>query len=475
MPYRFSDNSLRRAAPAPASRSTLFVLAATLVAAAAFWLAAPPDAAARSGEPRELTLREAIELAMEHNDQIRDARAGIRESRASRRASSAQLGPSLSAEANVNRFDAPQTTEFSASGQSGGTELTVQEQTTSSLSLTAAQPLTPLWSLYEAQRIEKLNVEQAESTLEQTRRDVSLQVVEAYFGLLQADGVRAVAEQSVDRREKQLERAQRMREAEQVAKNDVLRAEVGVSRARQQLIEAEGRVEVAGAQLARTIGISQNRPISPATDLEPDYSPPDSVGTAVDRALERRTNLHQAELGIQQAETGVRAARSRLLPQINALASYSQNYGSSFQNQESFFVGASLQWTFWQWGKKGFEIDRARAQKQRARIGRRRLERGIELEVRQAYSSYETSRQSLEVAERAARQAEENFRAERQRYEAQLSTSIDLLDAETQLTETRTNLENARYNLYISAANLRRATGLDPLASPTDNASSSGD
>lgn len=488
MPNRLSDNSPRSPdpprSPGRSPWSVTILLVGLLGSATAAQAQSDGDDTVRAeqrddapdaADARRLSLEKAIGLAMDKSDRIQDARANIRQAEATHRASTAQMGPQLRAESNVNRFDEPQTTEFSAPGQSGGAEVTVREQTTASLSLTAVQPLTPLWSLYEAQRIDEISRRQAEISLEETRRDVKLDVVEAYYRLLQARAVRTVAEQSLERRKQQLGRAEKFREAEQVPKNDVLRAEVGVSRARQQLIEAEGQIEVAGAQLARTIGISQNRPIVPTDGIEADYQPPPTVDAAVDRALDRRTALNRAELSIEQAQTGVRAARSRLLPRINALASYQRNIGSSFQNEASFFVGASLQWTFWQWGTKAHEIDQAKVQQTRARIGRRRLKRGLELEVRQAYSSYETSRQSLEVARRAAEQAEENFRAERQRYDAQLSTSIDLLEAETQLTETRTNVRNAEYEHHIAAATLRRAVGLSPSTFSSDNGSSSGD
>lgn len=440
-------------------RSTTVRLGLALLVAAAVALGAVSVA---SAQQRDLSLDRAIDVAMSNNDRVRGAGVTVRQRQASRRSATAKFGPSFRVESDVQRWDEPQTTEFSAPGQSGGAELTVREQTTANLSMTVVQPLTPLWSIYEAQRIEQLDVEQAETARTQTRRDVALEVVEAYFRLLQARAVRKVAEQSLDRRKQQLERARQFRKAEQVPKNDVLRAKVGVSRAKQQLIEARGQVDLAGAQLARVMGTAQQDSLSPTSQVELDYTPPANVDRAVERALQRRTAVRQAELRIQQASAGVQAARSQLLPRVNAMASYQRSYGSTFSNNESFFIGASLQWTFWQWGSKSFEVDSALAQKQRAEIGRSRLRKGIELEVRNAYTNFETSRQSLKVARRAVDQAEENFRAEKKRYEAKLSTSIDLLEAETQLTETRTNARNAQYEHFLKAAKLRRALGLSP-------------
>ena len=427
-------------------------------------------AAEASAEQKELSLERAIDVAMSNNDQVRDAEVTIRQREASHRASTAKFGPSFRLESSVQRWDEPQTTEFSAPGQSGGAELTVREQTTSNLSMTVVQPLTPLWSIYEAQRIEQLNLRQAEAAQTQTRRDVTLDVVEAYFRLLQARAVHKVAKQSLDRRKRQLRRARSFHQAEQVPKNDVLRAKVGVAQAKQEVIQARGRIDLAGAQLARVMGTSMDRSISPTSQVEIDYSPPADVGAAVRTAIERRTEFEEAELRIEQASAGVRAARSQLLPQVNALASYQRSYGSTFSNEESFFVGVNLQWTFWQWGTKSFEVDSALAQKQRAEIGRSRLERGIELEVRNAYTNFETSRESLKVARQAVDAARENYRAEEKRYEAQLSTSIDLLDAETQLTETRTNAQNAEYEHFIAAAKLRRALGLSPWETAANDA-----
>lgn len=432
-------------------------LAAGLVVAAV--------ATSAEAETRSMTLERAIDVAMEHNDQVEAAEAEVNQQRASYRGATASFGPTLNVETNVQRWDEPQTTEFSAPGGGGGAEITVREQTTTNLSATVAQPLTPLLSLYESQRVEKIGLKQAKTSQRQTRRDVALSVIEAYFRLLQARSVRRVAEQSLERRKEQLERTKRFREAEQVPKNDVLRAEVGVSRSEQRLIEAKGQVDVAEAQLRRVLGASETSgeaSLEPTSDVSLDYTPPADVDRAIELAVKRRASVRSAALSIDQASAGIRAARSNLLPKISAIATYQRSYGSAFSNNESFFIGANLQWTVWEWGAKNFEVQRAKAQRRRAKIGRSRLVKGIELEVKNAYTNFETTRQSLEVARRAASQAQENYRAEKKRYEAKLSTSIDLLDAETQLTETRTNVQNAKYEHYIAAATLRRALGLAP-------------
>jgi len=416
-----------------------------------------------------LSLDQCVAIALKESPEMASANYEIDAAIAKKNVARGGYSPRLKMDAGVQRWDS----EFamplfagvaqacpSCDQQSLMTPFTLRPQWTWSVGVTLAQPIAALWTVREANVLTKLGVDIAEIKRKSARRDVAFQVTEAYYRLLQAKSMAAVAEKSVEQVAAQVKRARTFFERGAVARNDVLRAELGLAASQQRLIQAKGMVSLAGGRLATIMGRSPDTEIEPA-DIAGELTarPLVPVARAEEQAVETRFEIKEIAAHIEQGNAGVRMAKSKMVPQVNAVANYTRASASLVGLPKSWFIGATASWDIWEGGSTYYGIDESKAQLAQAVAARRKAEDAIRLDARNAHVGVTTSAEAIEVAKQAVEQAEENFRIEQKRYESTSNTSFDVLDAETQLTTARGQHQAALYDLILAQANLDRAMG----------------
>lgn len=418
------------------------------------------SAFADDGAPRRMTLADCVVQAMRANPDVKNADDGRSVATAQRWEAGGSFGPRIHLEGSMQYWDSTFNINF------GGTPFTVRDQFTWSASVSAIQPLTGLFAIYEQYNMRDLGVDVAEIKREATRRDVGFSVVEGYYRVLQAERLAEVAVASVDELTAQLKLANSFHDTGVVSKDDVLRAELALASAKQRLIQQRARVTLSRSRLAITVGLS------PASDIDvvPLSGEPDTtLGTTLERAEAKaivdRVEVKQVASQIDQSKSGVRLAWYKLAPQVNLVANYTHTIGSPFSQVDAEFVGGSLSWDVWDWGSTIAGVKEANARLRQARNAREKLEDQIRLEVREAFLDVGSAKEGLDVAKAAVTSAEEHYRLVMKRYEANTTTSFDVVDAESLLTQARAQLQNSTYDYLVARAALRRATGDGPETS----------
>jgi outer membrane protein len=313
-----------------------------------------------------------------------------------------------------------------------------------------------------------MGVDLAELQRKAARRDIAFQVTEAYYRVLQAMRLVDVAQKSVENIDAQVKRAQSFYRAGTVGRNDVLRAQLGLAGAQQRLIQANGAVVLARGRLALLMGLPPDAAIDPADSItEVTVTPLPPATQAEDRAVADRLEIKEIAAQTEQARASERLAKSKMLPQVNAVANFTHSSPTSMfaPKPDIFFIGATASWDIWEWGSTYYGIDESKARLAQALAARRKAEDAIRLETRSAHVNTTTAAEALDVARHAVEQAEENFRIEQKRYESTDNTSFDVLDAENQLTTARGQLQAATYDYLIAESNFARAIGKQ---SPTE-------
>ena len=410
-----------------------------------------------------MSLAKCIDVALQGNPDITSANLEVDATTAQSKSARGAFGPRLHMDAGIQRWDKALPFNLGSLNSllpPSATFPNIRDQWTWSVGATLAQPLTSLWTIKEGYALRQLGVDVAEIQRKSARRDVAFQVTEAYYRVLQAMRMADVAQKSVENIDAQVKRAQSFYRAGTVGRNDLLRAELGLAAAKQRLIQANGGVVLARGQLARRMGLPPDSPIDPADKTtEVAVGPLIPASQAENRAVADRLEIKEIAKRIDQAEAGVSLAKSKMLPQVNAVANYTHSVGSQFNPTNAWFIGATASWDIWEGGGTYYGIDESKARLAQALSARRKAEDGIRLETRSAHVNTTTAFQALTVARDAVEQAEENFRIEQKRYESGDNTSFDVLDAENQLTTARGQLQAATYDSLIAQANLARAIG----------------
>lgn len=247
---------------------------------------------------------------------------------------------------------------------------------------------------------------------------------------------------------------------------DVLAVKTHRAALEQERIQAAGDAEVALAALNDALGLPLDTPRTLSTPLVEASAPADDLGSRIAKARAERADLEQAKLSIDLAAENAKQAEAARLPQVFAQGGFEADRARFVdQGGGNWIAGVGMRWDLWKGGETRARIDQASAARTQAQAEQRRALSGAELDMRQAWSAWETATERLDVATAAIAQAEEALRIIRNRYEAGLDDVTSLLRAENALTAARFQLLATLYSQRVARARVDHAAGVLTLSS----------
>ncbi len=407
-----------------------------------------------------LTLKQSIEIALDHNLSMLVAREEIQAARERRKEARTGFLPSLSGKYSYRRLSEEPYVVFE------GREIDVADQDQYRFTGTIEQPLFTGFAILSNYQLAKLGLDVAEIQLARARLDLILRVKEAYFSILTSERIQEVRHQSVRQLQAGLDVAENFYQVGMSPKIDVLEAEVRLAEAKQELIRAENALSVDKARFNTIL----RRPVDQEVEVldvlsDRPYEKP--YESCLEIALQKRPELLEAEKNVAGAEKEITLAKSAYYPKVSISSNYYRAgddpavNGSDFVDRENWDVMAEATITFFEWGKIRYETNQKRARLRQARQALEEIKDNIRLEVKTNYLSMQAAEKYIPVAQKSVESAEENFRISGERYREQVATATEVLDAQTRLTQARTNYTSALAVFNVARARLIRAMGLE--------------
>ncbi len=432
--------------------------------AAGFLVALPPSAGA---QPQRLTFADAVRMSAARSPDIAGARHGVTAANLRVTGTSAQRYPKLRTEANLIRWDNPLRINLVGNGMPGmDTTFVARDQITTSLSISLAQPISGLFVLHRVVAMERHGADAARSEVDRARLDITQRAAEAYLRLLQARAVEELASKSLAQIEAQLARARTMEQAGVLGKVDVLRWTSSRDSAQLALVRAGSSTRVATGALALALALRPEVEFIVADDF-PEPPPPLLVEEPeLLRAVEEaRPEVEGARARTRQAKENKTVAAAQLLPNLMGVATYQHIQGQGpFQPRNAWFIGATLTWDLWDWGKTWDGMKEAGARASQAVVAETIVRDQIAFEARRRLIEAKAAFESLAPARSAQDAMEEAYRIQGLRYDKGVATTTDVIDAETDLARARTAYAQARFDYFLAQAALARAVGAMPGA-----------
>ncbi|MBW1795677.1 MAG: TolC family protein [Deltaproteobacteria bacterium] len=419
-----------------------------------------PVAPQAEGSPSLLTLKQSIEMALEHNLDMKVAREEIQAAQERQKEARTGFLPSLSGKYGYRRLSEVSYVVI------GGREIDVNDQDQYRFTGTIEQPLFTGFATLSNYQLARLGLDVAKIRLARARFDLILQVKEAYFGILSAEKIHEVAEQAVQQLQAQLDVAENFYRVGMSPKIDVLEAEVRLAEAKQQLVRAVNDLRLAKARFNTILRRSIDQEVA-VLDILSDQPYEKPYEFCLEISLEKRPELMEAEKNVARAEKEITLAKSAYYPKVSISGNYYRAgddpalNGSDFVDRENWDVMAEATMTFFEWGKTRYATNRKRARLRQARQTLEQIEDAVRLEVKTTYLNLQAAEKNIWVAKKSVESAEENFRISKERYREQVATATEVLDAQTRLTQARTNYTNALVEFNVARARLIRAMGLE--------------
>ena len=314
--------------------------------------------------------------------------------------------------------------------------------------------------------IKRLDYEAYKTTLSATINDVIYQTKDAYFNLLFAFENRRVAEDTVKKFEMFYNQAKAFYEIGMNPKVDVTIAEVNLSNAKLQLIQADNAVNLAVAKLNNVMGVPFIDKYNVQERLK--YQPVNvTFNKSVEIARDARPELKLAELKVESANQTMKLVKKSYFPTLSIEGQY-QRGGKSWNSNYGYNIGGYLNFPTINGMLIKNEIKEARYLYDKEIANAKNTQNSIYLEIQNAYLTLEEKKNQMPVAILGVKQAKENYELSYGRYRVGEASPTELKDAQINYQQAQLTYYNALYQYNSSKAALEKAIGKNLTAETSD-------
>ncbi|MCB9357831.1 MAG: TolC family protein [Calditrichaeota bacterium] len=420
-----------------------------------------------SQEP--LTIRTAMQQAVQNHPQMNAARAKAQAARAQARQMVGYRLPSVDVSESFIRTSNPaeafafqMNQERFSMMEFGNPANDPNNPEPLNTYMTRAEATLPIFTggMLHARTLQTRRMARAAGHDEDRTRDVvALDAANAWLNLSKAREYQSLMTKALETAETHLARAQEYFKQGMLSPNDILRAEVFVAEMREYKTRADEQAGLALAALNFHRGRAQDEPVElgeveliTASELEADI--------AIENALDQRPDYLAAREKLSAGQAEVMAARSGFLPQLGITAHYDWYDDQLFgDNGESWAIMGQAKINLFHGGT---DVHATRKAALEARAGEEdvnRFREGIKLEVRQALAEQASAKLRHDAALAALTSGRENLRVTEARFDQGVAQTTDLLDAQTALRELEVRELTARYDKLLAEYRIRFTTG----------------
>lgn len=255
---------------------------------------------------------------------------------------------------------------------------------------------------------------------------------------------------------------------------ELVQAETRVQTRQGDVIVAEAALREADDQLKAILNIPESMG-SWSVRLQPTDSPSftavSTVGVEqqVDIALQQRPDYLSSQLDIQIRESLRDEARNLSLPRLDVIGTgrlnaHDAEIGDAFSNIPDrdgyqWAVGLQMEIILGSRARRVL-IDKRQLELRQARVDQRQLMLAIVQQIRQAVRNIRTTIQRVEVTRSATMLARTQLEAEQEKFRLGLSTSFNVLEFQEDLTNALSNETRALSDYNVALAQLDQLTGM---------------
>jgi outer membrane protein TolC len=400
-------------------RKTFFLLVATALSCSLSWA----DEKGSAAPSRRISLREAVQLALKHNHNVRIAGLAVDEKQHAKEAAKGSYFPSIHNDSSFLRVTDTQLIQISPGtlGTVGGTPIPAvssvlnqggRNLTTSGTQVT--QPLTSLLKIKRANDIAQAEVKASREKAQLTGNDVALAVHEVYYRVLIAQAHRSATEARIKAsQDLQSERIEQVKFGTSLEQESI-ETRAQLLQGKQELLTTDLQLADLKLKLDDLIGL----PLTTVLDLDPvsvESQETCPLEECVTTATASHPEILEARAEVEKAEAAVRLAKTDIwVPDVEAFGRYSYANNVPFLARNFGTFGVHLGYDLFDGGRKRSVKREREAQLAQAKENLARLSDEVELAVHSAYNKLERTQQMLKVSEEVVALRTESNRVRQQ-------------------------------------------------------------
>lgn len=292
-----------------------------------------------------------------------------------------------------------------------------------------------------------------------TQEETAMRVIEYYAEMYKSQKAVELLRQNVKSGEQRVIDFKAMEENGLIARNDLLKAQLQLSKIQLSLDDAEKNLRLVNYYLVQLLKLSPETVI----EVKPENIDQNLFSNRLyteNEALENRKDLESVHFMEKASESGIKVAKSGYYPSIGLIAGYValdlHNF-ATVANAIDFGVGISynLSSIF----KNAKEVSAAKSRAIEVQKQSAILTDNIKSQIVKAQEEYDLSIKQDKVYNEAVGQATENYRIVKDQFDNGLSDTNDLLEADVQQLSSQINEADAKANMALKYYELLYASG----------------
>ena len=424
-------------------------------------------ASAQGNAAMELTLSQAIALALKQNRSLKMAQLAIADSEQKKKIARADYFPHIGNQSSV--FHLTEVQQLVIPEGALGVGIPAQTAAIGQGTFTAytsgtglVQPFTQMFKIHQESRAATTDINSAKIQVNQAEDDIALKVRQLYYEILIAQLKREAAKQEEDAA--QIKFQENTSSVEQGSALEVvaLESHAALLGAKQAGLTQNLQIRDLTFELNNLLGLPLN------TQLQLREEPSVAAGSipardeCVRTAREQSPEMRVAQQAVEKAKAGLAAAKDEYIPDLSGFARYSYQSGIPFLVHNFGSFGVVFTYDLFDGGRRKAEINESRTMLSKAELNLANVEDEVTVQVETAYDKVEQMQSLVTVADETLKVRTEAARVAERRVEQNEALASASAEATAKTSSAKASLLEANLGLSLAQGELKRAMGEIP-------------
>jgi outer membrane protein TolC len=424
-------------------------------------------ASAQGNAAMELTLSQAIDLALKQNRSLKMAQLAVVDSEQKKKIARADYFPRIGNQSSA--FHVTEVQQLVIPEGALGVGLPAQTAAIGQGTFTAytsgtglSQPLMQMFKTHQESRAATADINSAKIQVNQAEDDIALKVRQLYYEILIAQLKREAAKQEGDAAQIKFQENTSSVELGSALEVVALESHAALLGAKQAGLTQNLQIRDLTFELNSLLGLPLN------TRLQLSGEPSVAAGSipardeCVRTAREQSPEIRVAQQAVEKAKAGLAAAKDAYIPDLNGFARYSYQSGIPFFVHNFGTFGVIFSYDLFDGGRRKAEVNESRTMLSKAELNLANVEDEVTVQVETAYDKVEQMQGLVTVAEETLKVRTEAARVAEHQVAQNEALASASAEAAAKTSSAQASLLEANLGLSLAQGELRRAMGEIP-------------
>lgn len=426
----------------------------------------PAGMKAEDDMPKQWTLRNCIDYALEHNITIRRNRINVESTQEDVKTAKADFLPSLSGNISqriVNRPNSANGTIIS------GDNITTSESKTS---YNGSYGIDASWTVYNgSKRVNTLKQQQlnsriAELTVDESENSIEENITQLYVQILYSAEAVKVNESTLEVSQKEFERGQELFNAGSIASSDLAQLEAQVSNDNYQLVTSQTTLQNYKLQLKQLLELDGDFEMDlflPQLDDSSVLIPLPTKDDVYQTALNLRPEIESSKLNIEAADMNIKITRAGYIPSLSLSAgigttnanandfSFSEQVKQNWNNS----IGLTLSIPIFDKRQTKSAVNKAKLQRQTSELDLMDNQKTLYKTIESLWLSANSAQQQYVAATQKLKSTQASYALVSEQFNLGMKNTVELLTEKNNLLSAQQETLQAKYTAILNAGLLR--------------------